>query len=121
MHTVALWDTGASRTHISNDVVNLFELESIGTVNANSHHGVVKTKYYRVSITLPTGGIINDIIVNSTHNFKVNDNDIGVLIGMDIIQCGNFHIDSLGEKTIFTFTHPLDNIDEDTLIETELF
>lgn len=39
MNTIALWDTGASRTHITEDIVDAFEIQALGEVNTRSHYG----------------------------------------------------------------------------------
>lgn len=55
-----------------------------------------------------------------TPNLKYKDYDIGIIIGMDIIQLGDFRIDSIKEKIVFSFRHPYDG-NEDKVIKTELF
>ena len=44
------------------------------------------------------------IIILSTHQFRKNSIDL--LIGMDIIQLGDFHISNTGGHTLFSFVVP---------------
>ena len=120
-NTIALWDTGAQHTHISQHVIEALNLVSFGETNTIAHSGAVSAKKYKISIILPTNGLVNDITVLSATNLKMYDIDIGVIIGMDIIKCGDFHIDNIEDRIIFTFRHWSNNIDEDEIIETELF
>lgn len=122
MTTLALWDTGASRTHISQTLIDTMDISSLsGEIKTLSHGGTVISKKYKVDITLPTKGMIKDITVFDTTDIQIAGEDINVLIGMDIISCGDFHIDSTGDKPIFTFRHPSLDVSEDLFIETELF
>lgn len=121
IETIALWDTGAARTHITETIIKKWELPSIGTVSTISHGGNVLCEKYKVTIILPTNGKIKDITVLSTTNAKYMGEEIGIIIGMDIIQCGDFHIDHEDGKTTFTFHHPVEDIDDEILIETNLF
>ena len=120
-NTIALWDTGAQHTHISQHIIEALNLVSFGETNTIAYSGAVSAKKYKISIILPTHGLVNDITVLSATNLKMNDVDIGVLIGMDIIKCGDFHIDNVEDRIVFTFRHWSNSIDEDEIIETELF
>lgn len=119
--TIALWDTGAARTHITENIVKKLKLRSIGSVNTLSHGGNVSSEKYVITLILPTNGQVEDITVLSTTNAKYKGYDIGVIIGMDIIQCGDFHIDHINNKTVFTFRHLSGDADDEVLIETNLF
>lgn len=121
MQVNALWDTGASHTHITEDVINAFELTSHGEINTLSHTGESISQKYKIDVELSNLIIVNDIIALSTPNIIYKGDEVGLLVGMDIIRLGNFCIDNTGENTIFTFTLLSDEIDNDILIETNLF
>lgn len=121
METIALWDTGAANTHITQNIIDTFELKSSKVVDTISHGGNVPCKKYIVGIILPTNGKIEDITVLSTTNMEYMGYDIGLVIGMDIINCGDFYIEHVNNKTIFAFRHPSEDIDNEIFIETNLF
>lgn len=120
MSTYAIWDTGASNTHITENVIEAFEMESSGTKKAICHSGEILLSTYTVTIGLPTNALLENHIVYSTTNMTIKDFDIGLVIGMDIIRLGDFHFDNCEEKTIFTFRHPFDG-ERDKMIITHLF
>lgn len=120
MRTVALWDTGATQTHITEDVINAFDCEIIGEDESYCHTGIASFTKHKIDIGLPSGCIIKDVYVASTANIPYKKYDIGLLIGMDIIRLGNFHFDCINNKMLFSFTHQYDG-DEDKLIKTKLF
>lgn len=120
MRTVALWDTGAYRSHITEDVINAFDCEVIGDDTSYCHSGLYTATKHKIDIEFPIGYTIKNVTVASTANITYKDYDIGLLIGMDIIRLGDFHFECSGENMVFTFRLPYDG-NEDKLIETELF
>lgn len=117
---IAMWDTAATRTHVSQKVIDLLQLQPIGETEIRSHRSVEMVKEYDVSLILPTNEFILNIVALHGDYTKIRDWDIDVIIGMDIIRIGDFHIDYTQERAVFTFRHPYDG-DEDKLIETNLF
>lgn len=117
---VALWDTGASVTHISEDVIDALGLETVGERTVQSHTGMSTVKKYKADITLPMNCTFEDIIVHSGADLTVNGEQVQAIIGMDIIKCGIFHVDYTGDRTVFTFSLPTDR-DEEYEVTTELF
>lgn len=113
----ALWDTGASKTHISKRIADLLALNPIKQIEVTGHRGVEFTNMYNVSLILPTGYLIENINVLSGTYDSLN---VDMIIGMDIISFGDFHIDFTKENPVLVFKHPND-YDEDIFIETELF
>lgn len=97
------WDTGATGTCISKEIVSKLNLVPIGKVNVHTPSGIgVMNKY-----------IINLILNNEVmfHNWMVMDSEIGnqgidVLIGMDIISNGDFALSNYDGRTQFTFRIP---------------
>lgn len=114
---IALWDTAATRTHISNKIIEMFNLKPVGIQEAIAHRNKELLNEYKVMLILPTGTYIHDINVLSGSYDK---GGFDVVVGMDIIRTGDLHMDYLKDKPIFTFKHPND-CDEDIFIETELF
>lgn len=99
----ALWDTGASVTAISMDVVTQLGLVVQGKMKISTPASSKLVNTYLVDIGLP-----NNVIVS---NVKVCDSDIGeqgigLLIGMNIISLGDFAVSNYEGKTNFSFRIP---------------
>lgn len=98
----ALWDTGATNTVITPQVVQEFKLTPTGITEVRGVNSVKKVNTYIINLMLP-----NNVIIP---NLNVSESDLGgdidVLIGMDIIQLGDFNISNAGNKTTFTYCLP---------------
>lgn len=97
----AVWDTGATGTCISQNVVNQLNLIPIGKTTSSTAGGIVECNTYCVDIILPNGVTANDFVVQEV---KLTDCDL--LIGMDIIRHGDFSISNHNGKTKFSFRIP---------------
>ena len=100
---LALWDTGATATCISTDVVEVLGLIPIGkrTIQTPSGQGIVNT--YNVNILLPNDVYIADIVVSDS---SIGSQGLGALIGMDIIRRGDFSVSNYNGQTTFSFRVP---------------
>ncbi len=99
---VAIWDTGATASVITQEVVDACGLKPIGMTQVHGVGGLVNCEVYLVSVTLP-----NNLTVPEVRVTKGNlGPDTGVLIGMDIISLGDFSITNKDAKTIFSFRVP---------------
>jgi len=100
---MAIWDTGATGTVISQKVIDDCGLKPIGMtrVNTASDKGILTTVYF-ASIILPNKVIIPQLRV--TRGTIVGDAE--VLVGMDIISHGDFAVTNYGDKTVFSFRMP---------------
>ena len=107
----SLWDTGATGTVITKNIVDQLALKPIGKVKVFHANGEDYVNTYMVNIMLPNNTGIP--LVKVTEG-KLNG--IDVLIGMDIISKGDFSISNTGGKTIFSFqipsTHEIDFVEE---------
>jgi len=97
----AIWDTGATTSVISKDVVKMLELSPIGKIKMFHAFGCDTTMYYAVSIFLP-----NKVVFPALKVVEGILNDADILIGMDIISMGDFAITSSQGKTKFSFQIP---------------
>lgn len=97
-----LWDTGASKSSITQRIVNDLNLIPIGNANIGTANGVVTVNTYFVDFGLPNGVTVKNVLVACTN---LGD-DIDVLIGMDIIRHGDFAITNTDNKTTFSFRTP---------------
>jgi hypothetical protein len=97
-----IWDTGATQSVIDNDLkINL----NFIPISSKLVFGVNRKQYVDIvaaSIKLPNGFVIKN------KRFYVCNLPPGIdmLIGMDIIQLGDFHISNKGGKTQFSFVIP---------------
>lgn len=94
----AIWDTGARMTTISYRVAQMLGLSGGKKTTVNSIGGAKDFESYSVNIIIPTGLCVTDVQV-LCGDLRSCD----VLIGMDIIQMGDFAISNAGGKTTFTF------------------
>jgi predicted aspartyl protease len=97
----ALWDTGATGTVITQKVVDTLGLKPIGMTLASGVQGEHMTEVYLVAIALPNG--IGFPTMRVTKGILGH---LDVLIGMDIITCGDFALTHHEGKTCFSFSCP---------------
>lgn len=103
MTAIALWDTGATGTCISYEVVKHLGLKPTGKKNIQTPSGKKEVFTYLVSVTLPNDVVIPDVeVCDST----IGDQGIGMLIGMDIITRGDFAVSNYEGKTVYSFRVP---------------
>ncbi len=98
----AIWDTGATRSVISQAVVDTCGLVATGMANVIGVNGPHESETYVVHIALPNGLLVHDV--------QVTKGDFGagqqILIGMDIIGLGDFAVTNNGGGTVFSFRVP---------------
>ena len=96
-----VWDTGATVSVISEDVVRRLGLNPINTTTTQTVNGPRKPGVYLVSMGLPNRVVLPAVQV-------VDGSILGTdaLIGMDIIRRGDFAITHHNGKTKLTFSMP---------------
>lgn len=97
----AIWDTGATNSVISKNIVTKYKLQPMGMVEVNTAGGKVLSNIYLLSIYLP-----NKVCFPAV---KVTEGSIAgadMLIGMDIIGSGDFVVTSYKNKTTFSYRIP---------------
>lgn len=97
----AVWDTGATTSVISNNVVSNLELSPTGTVMCYTVNGPRVVARYSINIHLP-----NQLTIFGLRVVDEDIHDAGSLIGMDIIGRGDFAITHENETTCFSFQIP---------------
>lgn len=100
----AQWDTGATHTCISKRVVENLGLIPIGQKHMQTPSGQIITNEYRIDIKLQNENVLlkNIFVIDS----EIGDQGIDVLIGMNIINLGDFSVSNFGGKTTFSFRVP---------------
>lgn len=103
IETVALWDTGATNSCISSEIVTKLSLIPTGCKEVMTASGSDNVNTYLVDIVLPNNVIIEGLGVCDS---KIGDQGLGMLIGMDIINLGDFSVSNYCGKTVFSFRIP---------------
>lgn len=103
----AVWDTSANKTCISIAKAKELGLIPCGTEKMGHAAGVCYVDKYMINIMLP-----NHVGIQSLVALGCNLGNTDVLIGMDIINQGDFAISNAGGHTTFSFRIPsLEKID----------
>lgn len=101
---LAQWDTGATHTCISNNIVTQLGLVPIGQRPMQTPSGKKIANEYRVDIKLQNENVLlNDVFVIDS---EIGDQGIDILIGMNIISLGDFSVSNHNGKTVFSFRKP---------------
>ena len=103
VETIALWDTGATGSCISSDIVTKLSLIPTGRKRVMTASGSDDVNTYLVDILLPNNVTIEGLDVCDS---KIGDQGLGMLIGMDIINLGDFSVSNYRGKTVFSFRIP---------------
>lgn len=98
----AIWDTGATNTVITKKVVDECGLKPISMTKVHTAGGERNCYVYFVSIYLPNKVAITEVRVTE----GIISGDSEVLVGMDIINSGDFAITNKDGKTVFSFRMP---------------
>ena len=99
---VAIWDTGATHSVITQRVVDACALKPIGTTTVSHAQGVAED----VDIFLVNGGLPNGMRFPGLLVIQGVLRDADVLVGMDIINQGDFAVTNPGGRTKFSFRIP---------------
>lgn len=101
---VAKWDTGAEHTCICPRVAALLNLQPSGVTRIITSTSEAVTNNYIITLTLPQNNmILPDIEVWS---MVLDKPDYDLLIGMDIINQGDFCVSNFNGNTTLTFRIP---------------
>ena len=110
----AIWDTGATRSVISQSVVDTCGLESIGVETVYHAQG----EAHDVPAFLVNVGLPNNVRFPGLRVTLGELGDADVLIGMDIIKAGDFAVTHRGGTTKFSFRIP-SQADIDFVVEAK--
>ncbi len=102
--TKGLWDTGASHSAITSQLAKSIGLTPISKTIAVTANGSVRANVYNVKLTLHNENIYQ--YTRITECSKLSDENINVLIGMNVINKGDFIISNYNGKTVLTFRIP---------------
>lgn len=96
-----IWDTGATNSAISQRVINAKGLSPIGQKTVCGVHGAQEVDTFLVSLYLPNG-----ICIKELEATKADLGTFDVLIGMDVMNQGDFVVTNRHGKTCFSFRSP---------------
>jgi len=97
----AVWDTGAMKTTISKEVAAELGLEVVSYVTVSTPNGKSKAACYYVDVILPNKVTVTKVIV-----LEGTLEGFDVLIGMDILNLGDFAVSNFNGQTSFSFRIP---------------
>ena len=104
---LAIWDTGASKSVISQRVVDALSLKPMGYTMVQGVNGPPQEReQFLVSFGLPNQLRIVGLAVTLGEMGKVGDDNLDVLIGMDVIGLGDFAVTNFRGQTMFSFRYP---------------
>ncbi|MCK5036163.1 MAG: retroviral-like aspartic protease family protein [Candidatus Sabulitectum sp.] len=98
----AIWDTGATHTAISNQVASQCNLQPVSRVKVSTASGNHVTNVYFVDVVLLNEVIFRDVRVTEA----ILADGIDVLVGMDIINQGDFAVTNKDKSTMMSFRVP---------------
>jgi len=99
--SIAVWDTGATGTVISQTLAQKLRLQPTGFAVINHAQGTSRVPKYIINIVLPNN--VGFAFKEVTEGILSN---CDVLIGMDIIAQGDFAITNVNGNTTFSFQLP---------------
>lgn len=103
----ALWDTGAFCSAISQRCADAIGFESSFVVEGTGFGGKSTSPGGLVDFVLPNDVVITEREVSVHPNLFKHD----IVIGMNVIHCGDFVVSNDNEQTIFAFRYPAQGIE----------
>ena len=97
----ALWDTGANISCITEDIATALELRPEEYYELFHAQGSLTVPFYHVDLGLPNGATVEGVLVS-----QVVLKGCDVIIGMDIINKGDFAVTNRDGITVFSFQMP---------------
>ena len=97
----AFWDTGSTYSCISKRIEEKFKLVSNFNDTLHTGYGDKNTGVYSIDILL--NNTMQIMVNNVSAHPLIQEEDIDLLIGMDVITMGDFRIYSENGKTYFNF------------------
>jgi predicted aspartyl protease len=96
-----VWDTGATSTMITPKIVSELNLKPVDNAIVSGVNSQMRVPVVLIDLILPNRIKVSDVRVTVSEI-----QGIDMLIGMDIIQLGDFSISTHERKTVFTFAIP---------------
>ncbi len=103
--SVGLWDTGATNSVITASLARKMQLIPITKAEVRGVHGTKVVNVYYITISLNDGKVSLNLQVSECSELSA-DSSVGMLIGMDVINQGDFSITNFQGKTVMTYRIP---------------
>lgn len=97
----AIWDTGATNSVIMQPVIDKCGLQATGMARVQHAQGAADCETFLVNIGLP-----NKVMVTAVRVTRGDLPDTDVLIGMDVINLGDFSVTNVNGITKCSFRFP---------------
>ena len=97
-----LWDTGAQTSCVTSRMVNLLGLKPVGKATFQDYSGNRESLIYKVTFCLPDNLIVSGVPVSESFDNQQYD----VILGLDIISHGDFHLTGQGGDRTLSFCYP---------------
>lgn len=106
--TFGFWDTGSNVSVISKSVAEELKPKLVGYAKLRGVTGIDYLSQYLIDIELPNSLVIKDLKVSESLNLgrRQNGEPYGCLIGMDVIQRGDFALNHADGYTTMSFRVP---------------
>ncbi|MCY4625066.1 MAG: hypothetical protein OXC99_08725 [Chloroflexi bacterium] len=99
----ALWDTGATICMVSQAIVDACGLVEVGATDVSHAMGTSQqVALYYISLRLPSGAVIDEVRAIK----GILPEDLHMVIGMNVINEGDFVITNRNGRTKFSFRVP---------------
>jgi len=99
---MALVDTGATGSCISNRFAAGAQLKPLKMNTVIGAHGIAIVPVYRIDVLLPNGILFTNMEVAEF----IGNNNFDFIIGMNILRMGDMALSNAKGKTIFSFRIP---------------
>lgn len=104
---IAIWDTGATNCAITTNVVSALGLVPTGKAVVHTGNGTVTQNTFTIDVLLPNNVVIPKITATEVPGLSGGSN---ALIGMDVINLGDFSITNHKGTTCMSFRLPSGHI-----------
>jgi hypothetical protein len=101
--TTALWDTGATRSVVTEATAHALGLVSVGKAIVNHAGGSSSHNTYLINFYLPNSVCVAGVLASECPDIA---GSFGAIVGMDIILKGDFSLTNYNGQTWMTFRVP---------------
>lgn len=101
MRCLAIWDSSATSSIITRNIIDKLKLQPIGVCQVAGIHGTEYEYTYYVDLMVPGKMTFKTLEVTEGEL-----EDVEVLIGMDVISQGDFCISNGNNETVVAFRSP---------------
>lgn len=101
MRCLAIWDSSATSSIITRNIIDKLKLQPVGVCQVAGIHGTEYEYTYYVNLMVP-----GEMTFKTFEVTEGDLEDVDVFIGMDVISQGDFCISNGNNETIVAFRSP---------------